>query len=164
MIKLSTLAIFSISSICSFVTLKPGLAAAFSIRQHGSACASSNPNVPSTDGMEMTGPGGGSIFCPAPDSDSLLPQNMTTINIHGCDGNTNGLAMGELCIIDWFDQFGQCGNLRDNSPPSTVGNYAIGLGNPLWTGQHTNDFKSVFVNLPGPGTFGTSTLRGVFYN
>jgi hypothetical protein len=89
---------------------------------------------------------------------------MRIVNLHGWDGNTNGLVWGELCIIDWFDQFGQCGNVTDNGPVTTVGNFGIALGNPLWSSLHTNDFKSVVVSLPGPGTSGRSNLRGIFYS
>jgi hypothetical protein len=148
------------------VTLAAVPAQAFSIRQHAAACNEDGQGfVSNVAGWVSTGAGTIVVNCAIPDSDSLLPQDMHTINVHVYDGSTTDSVSATVYTTFWAVNGGTVKTPKVSggaNNPAFTGNTVLNLGGSL-SPSDFHDFKFVRLFIPGVSGTSRSNFRGIFY-
>lgn len=99
------------------------------------------------------------LFCTVPDDTCLPTSAITTLHLHGYDGNNGaGDDVGAQACRGYYGSYGgACGNVYSTSG---TGNYMLPVGVEAWTNDY--DFPYVLVSLPNKYNGSLSTLRGFF--
>jgi hypothetical protein len=98
------------------------------------------------------------LYCPVADTDSFMKQNITGLNVHGRNGNSNFPVQVYACTTFWNTIGGSCGA---TAYASGQGDYTLQPSLSAWTSS--GDFAYLGVRLP-PLVLqgGSSSLRGYF--
>jgi hypothetical protein len=100
-------------------------------------------------------------LCAVDDSDYLLKQNLTTLNIHGWDGNSTLKAGAMACRSLWHTTGGSCGTLVETAVGQQ--HFTLQPSRSQWNSSTTADFGYIWVRLPRKETTGgISSLRGFY--
>ena len=144
---------FVASAVVGAALVLPLKAGAFQRRIDATACYPSNLSgsaqaCPGDWDIWNNGPGNLYMMCPLPDDDSLLPQNINYLNVHGLINSNGGTVTARPCL-HFYNQFGgTCASGMTASAPNSP--FAIALGRQVlfYHPSIFNQFKYVAVTLP----------------
>lgn len=155
---------YSFLCVCGFAAiLQPTLAEAKWTRTHASACTSVNTTLAPYDtsyalwnnstSTTMT------LLCDLSDTDYLRKTALTTLNIHGKDGNASSNVDAMVCRSNWATTGGGCSAVV--SSPTGTPDFTLQPNLSVLSGR-TADFGYIWVRLPPKVGTSRSGLRGFY--
>ena len=173
----------AVAALTGALLLSSGDAEAFMITQSAAACLAENRISVDTSGKVYKNgyfsPQNGwqsersettlKVYCPVPDADRLLPQDMEAIYVYGYDGSSTDDVVATAYVKYWDVTGGAEWAVVNNAPPSYVGEYRLEFPRYPFDSEHEHDYKSIRVRIPAvdPGTHHGNTrssFRGVVYS
>lgn len=101
------------------------------------------------------------VLCAVAEDTNLRIFNISTLNIHGFDGNSTQGITASVCSQAAFSNGGLCG-LTASSGTTFTGNYMISPEREAWGTNFSVDFPYIEVTIPPGGSAGASTVRGYY--
>jgi len=160
--KLRTWATFVASAVVGGALVLPLNAGAFQRRVDATACFAGGGPFQAQGGdwnIKNNNPNAIlNLMCPLPDDDSLLPQNINFLNIHGKAASSVGgiTASAQPCLHFWDTFGGTCGTSVSTNVQNSQ--FALSMGHPsIFSSANFNHFKYINVILPF-----SAGLAGIF--
>ncbi|MGK3990846.1 hypothetical protein WME99_47810 [Sorangium sp. So ce136] len=158
--------LFIIGAVVSSALVNSSDAAALNQRVSGTNCSYGNGSTTSAlisignAIFNQSTTSAETISCPVTDDDRFRKQDITTLNVHGYNGSTTGVAVeASTCVVF----FGATGEACSASVSSTAnGNYTLSPPTTVWSSAHSSDFGFIRVKLPAKGGATASSVRGYY--
>lgn len=101
-------------------------------------------------------------LCPIQDTDYLLKENLTTVNVHVRDGHGNASARALLCESNYTTAGGAC-SAAATSGNGFVGNFTLSPSTAaVWSAATRPYFGYLLVILPVESGSSRSNFRGYY--